>query len=510
MNTATAREFPQVSDEPTLEEMTKQVVTLSRSFRNAAGDAPSVDPKTILRTSGRMMLASDAAALMLACLCGGAISGLGLGIHAGVIGLPLLFSAAFGQLATFIGLGAVALLWLDSRGHYRQRLPFWESTGQILAVAVVGFILAGFTNFAVHNQFSRLWLGASWLLFGVFMMVGRSLVRSGLDRAGRWRIPAVMVGEGPSVQSALRALHAEKAMGFDVTRQLPTAYLNRLTSPESWKTLMLATGAGHIFLALDGEGVETHRSALRALVRERLPCSFVPYWIGLPSTTLSVHHFMLHDVLLIHDTNRLRLPLPRIMKRMFDICASLAALSVLWPILVMVGVMVRRDGGPAFFRQNRVGHNGKLFGCLKFRSMRVDAEEFFSEYLEKNPEAKVEWTRFQKLKNDVRITKVGNLIRRTSIDELPQLINVLKGDMSLVGPRPIMPDQSPLYGDDFTHYTSVRPGITGPWQVSGRNNLTFSERVSLEATYARNWHFWMDIVIILRTLPAVLGKENAY
>src|SRR6202012_5716487 len=127
-----------------------------------------------------------------------------------------------------------------------------------------------------------------------------------------------------------------------------------------------------------------------------------------------------------------------------------------------------------------------------------------------SPEAAKEWEQFQKLKNDVRITSFGHFIRRTSIDELPQLLNVIKGEMSLVGPRPIMQGQEEFYAEDFSYYESVRPGITGPWQVSGRNHLTFKERVTLEAWYARNWNLWLDIVIMLKTVPTVLKKEQAF
>jgi undecaprenyl-phosphate galactose phosphotransferase len=171
---------------------------------------------------------------------------------------------------------------------------------------------------------------------------------------------------------------------------------------------------------------------------------------------------------------------------------------------------VRRDGGPALFKQARIGKNGKLFNCYKFRSMRIDADKILNQYLVQSPEAAEEWRRFQKLKHDVRVTSFGEFIRKTSIDELPQLINVFKGDMSLVGPRPCMPGQEIFYADDFSFYTSVRPGITGPWQVSGRSKLTFKERVGLEAWYARNWSLWMDIVILLKTIPTVLNKEQAF
>jgi undecaprenyl-phosphate galactose phosphotransferase len=198
----------------------------------------------------------------------------------------------------------------------------------------------------------------------------------------------------------------------------------------------------------------------------------------------------------------------RFIKRSVDIIVSSLGLVFLSPLFLWVAWMERRDGGPIFFRQQRIGKDGKPFTCYKFRSMHEDAETHLSGYLAANPHAAEEWRRFQKLKNDVRITDFGRLIRRASVDELPQLFNVLKGDMSLVGPRPIISGQEVYYGKDFIYYKSVRPGITGPWQVSGRNTLTFSKRVLLECRYARNWSLWMDIVILIKTVPALLRNET--
>jgi undecaprenyl-phosphate galactose phosphotransferase len=268
--------------------------------------------------------------------------------------------------------------------------------------------------------------------------------------------------------------------------------------------------AHYIFLALEGSEIERYQAALKSLPRARVPCSIIPPWIGLPSSTLSPHHFMMDDVMMLHDTNRLTLLLPRLIKRLTDIVLAGSALLVATPALIVVALLVRRDGGPAFFKQVRVGRNGELFECYKFRSMRADAEQVLGQYLADNPEAAAEWGKFQKLKDDVRVTKFGDFIRRTSIDELPQLINVVKGEMSLVGPRPCMPGQESLYAEDFSFYESVRPGITGPWQVSGRNHLTFQQRVALEAWYARNWSLWLDIVIILKTFPTLLKRGQAF
>ncbi len=200
----------------------------------------------------------------------------------------------------------------------------------------------------------------------------------------------------------------------------------------------------------------------------------------------------------------------RLLKRVFDVALAVLLLIALAPVLILLALLVKRDGGPAFFRQQRVGRNRKLFTCYKFRSMHTDAEKILDAYLAGNQQAAWEWKYFQKLKTDIRITTFGQFIRRTSLDELPQLINVLKGDMSFVGPRPCTPDQTSFYADDFRIYEAVRPGITGPWQVGGRNRLTFQQRVALETDYVRNWSLALDISILLKTIPTVLRKDGVF
>lgn len=200
----------------------------------------------------------------------------------------------------------------------------------------------------------------------------------------------------------------------------------------------------------------------------------------------------------------------RFVKRSFDVMIASALLFALAPLLVLLALLVRLDGGPAFFRQKRVGRQRKLFECYKFRSMRADADKILSDHLMHNPEATHEWQRYQKLKQDVRVTTFGHFIRRTSLDELPQLLNVLKGDMSLVGPRPCTPDQTNFYAEDFAYYELVRPGITGPWQVSGRNKLTFQQRVALECAYVRQWNLGLDIALLAKTIPTLLRKDEAF
>ncbi len=184
---------------------------------------------------------------------------------------------------------------------------------------------------------------------------------------------------------------------------------------------------------------------------------------------------------------------------------------VISPLLILLIIMVMIDSkGSPFYGQTRIGRGGKKFKALKFRSMVRDADIILKDYLEKHPELRKEWDATFKLKNDPRVTRLGKFIRKYSLDEFPQLLNVLKGEMSLVGPRPIVDDEVNHYGDTFNPYTWVRPGITGMWQVSGRSDTAYTERVHLDEYYVRNWSIWLDIYILIKTFAAVLRKEGAY
>lgn len=196
-------------------------------------------------------------------------------------------------------------------------------------------------------------------------------------------------------------------------------------------------------------------------------------------------------------------------KRLGDILVSGTLLLFIAPLFITLALLVRRDGGPAMFAHERVGRDGKSFKCLKFRSMRVDSQEALRKHLAANPEARREWAERQKLKNDVRITKIGRTLRLWSLDELPQLINVFRGDMSLIGPRPITAHELSRYGSRAKFYLQCTPGISGLWQVSGRNNTTYRRRVAIDTVYAKRRSIALDMSIILRTIPTVLLRRGA-
>ncbi|MBU2359078.1 MAG: sugar transferase [Alphaproteobacteria bacterium] len=191
-------------------------------------------------------------------------------------------------------------------------------------------------------------------------------------------------------------------------------------------------------------------------------------------------------------------------KRIFDIVLALTLLPVIAPIIVVIWALVRREGGPGFFGHVRIGSNGRAFKCWKIRTMLPDAQSRLQAHLAQNPEAAAEWARDHKLSDDPRITRLGRLLRRTSLDELPQIWNVLRGDMSFVGPRPIVRAELHKYAMHRGGYLRMKPGITGLWQVSGRNDISYDERVAMDMSYAKIQSFWLDLRIIALTAGAVL------
>jgi Undecaprenyl-phosphate galactose phosphotransferase WbaP len=199
------------------------------------------------------------------------------------------------------------------------------------------------------------------------------------------------------------------------------------------------------------------------------------------------------------------------MKRCLDLIAGTALVLLLIPLFLIICIAIKiTSPGPVLFSHLRYGRDGKAFRVLKFRTMVTNEAQILEDHLQRHPERMLEWQICHKLKNDPRITGVGRLLRRYSLDELPQLFNILAGHMSLVGPRPIVQSEIVRYATSYDLYTRVTPGLTGLWQVSGRNNTTYEERVAFDEYYIRNWSIWMDIYILARTFQAVLRAEGAY
>lgn len=320
----------------------------------------------------------------------------------------------------------------------------------------------------------------------------------------------LLVGTGATAQRTREAIESDRSLNYEIVAQikdLPRAFLQ---AGRSWETLCAMHGAEYIIIALDGDALASAEQPLTQLTRESVPFSVSPPMHRLPVSGMATQYFMNHDVMLLARCSGLEQSLPCFLKRAFDVSVSCIALMMLSPVMLGLSLWVKSDGGPIFYAHTRLGRNKKSFPCLKFRSMVLNGDDILKQHLAQNPEAQQEWESTQKLVNDPRITKVGKILRSTSLDELPQLINVLRGEMSLVGPRPIVNDEVAKYEGDFAHYCRVRPGVTGLWQVSGRSDVSYPRRVHMDSWYVQNWSLWHDITILCKTLPALLNRKGAY
>ena len=357
----------------------------------------------------------------------------------------------------------------------------------------------------------------AWVLSVLLVVSSRAAMRLLFARWHWWGYPVMILGAGQTGSMVIRTLKRRPGTGLR-----PVLVLD--DDPKKHGTLHGVPVVGGVELA---PGLAKTRKIPYAIVAmpgvprdrllsllERYGSSFA-HLLVIPDlfefSSLWVEAKDMGGVLGLEVRQRLLLPGPRLAKFSIDLAATLVGGLLMLPLIALIALLIKIDSrGPIFYSQLRIGQNGEPFKAWKFRTMVCNADLALKDYLARHPEQRAAWERDQKLKRDPRVTQIGRFLRRTSLDELPQLWNILRGEMSLVGPRPIVEEEIPRYGDKFPLYIRVIPGLTGLWQVSGRNNITYEERVSLDAYYVRNWSVWLDIYILLRTVWVVLTGEGAY
>lgn len=388
-----------------------------------------------------------------------------------------------------------------------------------VAITLTFLILVGSTFFLRTGEtFSRAALLGSWLLAMLFIPLVRSLARDLLARSPRWRAPVVICGAGATGAQAVAALQRSPSCGLDPVIILdddPRKVGTRLSGIPVAGPLMevgsrcAELGACHLLLAMPGASPD-HLWA----VWNRLGPLY-PVVMAIPGTTGAVSIWVeakdLGGHLGLELQQSLLRPSRRLLKRVLDILLVLAGSVVVVPLILVVTLLVRCSSrGPIFYSQQRVGRGGRAFSIWKFRTMRTDAEQILAKVLAEDAERRAEWERDHKLRRDPRVTLIGNLLRQTSLDELPQIWNVLIGQMSLVGPRPVTEAEAFRYREQWDIYLRVRPGLTGLWQVSRTAQTTYDQRVAMDVYYIHNWSPWFDLIILGRTCRAVLRREGAY
>jgi undecaprenyl-phosphate galactose phosphotransferase len=403
----------------------------------------------------------------------------------------------------------VLLAQLARSGHYASRTPAWSRAQDVVsAVALAGLCDLFLVLPEAGGTRGAGWL-AMWLSLVPFIVASRGAARFAMARLGLWDVRIVLFGEPDHTARAAEAMRSESRACLRVVGHFQRHEVGDASDPARWRGLMASTGGNYIALVGAPADAMHEARAMVALERTGIPFALIHPTGGLPVAQWRPRYFFSHDVLMLVSSAGRPGVVSRGLKRLMDIAAASFLLATLSPLLIAIAVLVRRDGGSALFYHQRLGACGRFFHCVKFRSMRVDSDAVLHELLERDPAAAAEWAATQKLRNDPRVTPIGRFLRQTSLDELPQLLNVLRGHMSLVGPRPIVAAEARFYGDHICDYYTARPGVTGLWQVSGRSDTSYQRRVQLDVWYARNRSLWHDLGIIVKTVPVVLFRKGA-
>ncbi|ELB7344379.1 undecaprenyl-phosphate galactose phosphotransferase WbaP [Klebsiella michiganensis] len=425
-----------------------------------------------------------------------------------------------GWIALHWSLAFCCVGWYSIRlRHYFYRKTFWFELKEILRTlvifAIIEIAVVAFTTWS----FSRFLWVLTWGFVLVLVPAMRMLVKRILDSFGLWQRDTWIIGSGVNAHEAYKAISSERNLGLKIIGFIYSdggisAGDNIDGIPVSLNELKWLDNIGtktQFIVAVESHQGDMRNAWLRNfMIKGFRYVSVIPTLRGMPLDSTDMSFIFSHEVMIFRVQQNLAKWSSRLIKRVFDIAGSLAIIAILSPILLYISRKVKKDGGPAIYGHERIGKGGKPFKCLKFRSMVINSKEVLEHLLDNDPEAKKEWEATFKLKNDPRITKIGKFLRRTSLDELPQLFNVLKGEMSLVGPRPIITAELERYNDEVDYYLLSKPGMTGLWQVSGRSDVDYETRVYLDAWYVKNWSMWNDIAILFKTIAVVLRKDGAY
>ena len=381
------------------------------------------------------------------------------------------------------------------------------------------YVVLGTATFLLRNitVYSRGVFLMAWLLSLALVPLARGLARQVCAPLPWWGYPVLVLGAGKTGSMVIETLRDRPEIGLK-----PVAILD--DDPDKQGALKGVPVVGPVskapelarrlhvtyaIVAMPGVSSAQVVGILEKYGQLFRHILLIPNLFGFSSLWVMARD--MGGVLGLEVRQQLLLPGPQLVKVCLTIFLTVVGGVFVIPLILLCGIAIKLDSpGPVFYGHTRIGKGGRLFTAWKFRSMHVDGDRILQSHLARNPELREEWERDRKIRHDPRITLVGKFLRRTSLDELPQLWNVLLGEMSLVGPRPIIEEEVPLYGDKFDLYLKVLPGITGLWQVSGRSDTTYEERVQLDEYYVRNWSVWLDVYILTKTVWVALRAKGAY
>ncbi|MBW6466268.1 MAG: undecaprenyl-phosphate galactose phosphotransferase WbaP [Brevefilum sp.] len=427
----------------------------------------------------------------------------------GVVNWPLIINSL-----VFFVIFTVILAWLN--GLYPGfGLAAVQEMQKVLYVVGLAAVFLGVILFLqqLGMAFSRMIFVLTWFLSALFMMLGRFAIRNRFSRFPWWGIPMIVIGSQDRIAPVIEKLLQTRRLGFrpvyyfdpGVMADQPISGVLPLNNQQALKDLVIQSKIQHVVLTdpvADFDLVEFE------WMRDVFP-NILFILDSAPFGSLWVRTIDVHGTLAIETSYHLLNKQETIIKRVLDMILTLMLLLVSWPIFILLAALVRLDSkGPVLYTQKRLGQDGEAFDSYKFRTMYEDADEKLHELLASDAEADREYQEYHKLTNDPRVTRVGRVLRRYSLDEMPQFINVLKGDMNLIGPRSYLPRELPDMGTYAKIILKVKPGITGWWQVMGRNETSFKERLQLDEYYISNWSIWLDLYVIIKTAWVLIRGEG--
>jgi Undecaprenyl-phosphate galactose phosphotransferase WbaP len=479
------------------------VSPLATSETHALAPVPVVRPLGMLLCLAISDLSSVVLAVLFATLIRNALTGKE---HPAVFGMTIV--AAVFTMCSFVAARLYPGVCENPVDEMRR----------IFIAVTLAYLSLGASTFISHDlSNSRLIVLLAYLFTVLLSPLARSFTRRMFADRSWWGFPVVIMGMGDTGKHVLQTLFNQPRSGLKPVAVLdddPTNYARHnaeLTAGPLTKCPEIARARKISY----GIVCMPHfsRDQLLSFLDQYGQCFghvlVIPDLIGMTSLGVTVREF--GGVVGLEVTHRLLRPTSRWAKRTLDLLITLSLAPFICPVVALTALLIKLESkGPIFYADVRVGYGGQRFVAWKLRSMVINGQEVLQRYLDEYPDEKVAWQMTQKLKRDPRVTMVGRIIRRTSIDELPQFWNVLLGQMSVVGPRPFLPGQTKMYGQSFELYKRVRPGITGLWQISGRNHLAFEERARLDAYGIKNWSVWLDVYILFRTIAAVITAKGAY
>lgn len=416
----------------------------------------------------------------------------------------------------------VWLFFLVYEGLYTKRFSFWDEVKMLWKVVFFS-TLAAFSILYLSKaseQVSRTVLVLTGLIAIPVFPVFRTNAKKLLIYVGLLKRKVLILGAGKTGELIFKALKRDPNLGLNVVGFLdddPAKIGKRIggikihAGVDKAQKYIGRCGIEDIVIAMPGCEKKKFISLINKLQHKAQNILLIPDLFGITVLGTNLQHFFQEQAIGLEVKNNLAQPVNKFIKKLFDLVTSIIFLVILAVPMIIIAILIKiTSAGPAIFSQERIGRGDKPFRCYKFRTMYNDAQERLSSLLENSDQAKSEWSHHWKLSNDPRVTTIGRFLRQTSLDELPQIFNVLKGDMSLVGPRPVTRAEiDEYYKDQAALCFGVPPGVTGLWQVSGRSNTSYEYRIALDSWYVRNWNLWLDIVILFKTVSVVLRKEGA-